>query len=133
MLERLRSGGVRNASRPPPRFEVASRHDSGGFVPAVDARWFDASGVWSTPPEHWTDEVEERVGAVALRAQILSVLAQMPARQRAVVMLRDVDGLRGDEICVVLGLTPANERMLLHRGRSLLRRALDDTLTRETE
>ena len=52
----------------------------------------------------------------------------MPERQRAVVMLRDVDGLRSDEVCQVLDLTPANERVLLHRGRSRLRQALEDEI-----
>jgi RNA polymerase sigma-70 factor (ECF subfamily) len=52
----------------------------------------------------------------------------MPERQRAVVMLRDVDGLRSDEVCEVLALTPANERVLLHRGRSRLRAALEETM-----
>ncbi len=61
-------------------------------------------------------------------SRIWSPLAAMPARQRAVVMLRDVDGLRGDEVCEVLALTPANERVLLHRGRSRLRQALEDRI-----
>jgi RNA polymerase sigma-70 factor (ECF subfamily) len=52
----------------------------------------------------------------------------MPARQRAVVMLRDVDGLRGDEVCEVLALSSANQRVLLHRGRSQLRQALEDAV-----
>ena len=54
---------------------------------------FDATGAWSSPPEHWVDDVEERIGAAALRRPIRAALAAMPARQRAVVMLRDVDGL----------------------------------------
>jgi RNA polymerase sigma-70 factor (ECF subfamily) len=52
----------------------------------------------------------------------------MPARQRAVVMLRDVDGLRADEVCELLELSRANERVLLHRGRSRLRQALEDAI-----
>jgi RNA polymerase sigma-70 factor (ECF subfamily) len=43
-------------------------------------------------------------------------------------MLRDVDGLRSDEVCHVLDLSPANERVLLHRGRSRLRQALEDKI-----
>lgn len=101
-------------------------------MPAVDAGRFGPSGAWSTPPQEWTEEVEDRIGATALRAQILSALAAMPARQRAVVMLRDVDGLRSDEVCDVLGVTAANERVLLHRGRSRLRAALEDTITGAT-
>jgi len=95
---------------------------------AVDAGRFDAGGAWATPPEHWVDDLEERLGAAALRDQILAALAEMPERQRAVVMLRDVDGLDSNEVCEVLALTAANERVLLHRGRSRLRQALEDVV-----
>ena len=121
LVNRARTAGSREA-----RSVAAS--GSEGFVAAVDASRFDSAGAWSSPPEQWVDDVEERVGAEALRKQILAALAQMPARQRAVVMLRDVDGLRSDEVCQVLDLTPANERVLLHRGRSRLRQALEDTI-----
>jgi len=121
LCNRARSVGSREA-----RSVAAS--DSEGFVAAVDSSRFDSSGAWSSPPEPWTDAVEERIGAAALRDQILAALAQMPERQRAVVMLRDVDGLRSDEVCDVLALTPANERVLLHRGRSRLRQALEDQM-----
>lgn len=121
LVNRARSTGTREA-----RSVAAS--DSQGFVAAVDAARFDSSGAWSAPPEQWVDDLEERIGAEALRDQILAALTQMPERQRAVVMLRDVDGLRSDEVCQVLELTPANERVLLHRGRSRLRQALEDEL-----
>lgn len=114
LVNRARSIGTREA-RSVPASDGA----------AVDASRFDSSGAWSSPPEPWTEAVEERIGAASLRAEILVALAQMPARQRAVVMLRDVDDLRSDEVCEILALTPANERVLLHRGRSRLRQALE--------
>lgn len=119
LVNRARSAGVREARSVP----VSDR-----AVVAVDPSRFDASGAWSSPPEQWVDDLEDRVGAVALRGEILAALAEMPARQRAVVLLRDVDGLRSDEVCDVLDLTPANERVLLHRGRSRLRQRLEDTI-----
>lgn len=118
LVNRARSTGVHEARTVPSDVAVA----------AVDASRFDASGAWSAPPEPWTEEIESRVGAEALRSEILAALAGMPERQRAVVMLRDVDGLRSDEVCQVLALTPANERVLLHRGRSHLRAALEETI-----
>ena len=119
LVNRARSVGTREA-----RSIAAS--DSENFVAAVDASRFDSSGAWSSPPEQWVDDLEDRIGAEALRDQILAALVAMPERQRAVVMLRDVDGLRSDEVCQVLDLTAANERVLLHRGRSRLRQALED-------
>lgn len=118
LVNRARSTGVREA-RTIPRADP---------TPAVDAARFDSSGGWATPPEQWVDDVEERVGAEALRGVIRSTLEELPARQRAVVMLRDIDGLHSDEVCQVLDLSPANERVLLHRGRSRLREALEATI-----
>ena len=118
LVNRARTTGVREAR------SVASDD----IVAAVDSSRFDASGAWSSPPDLWIEDVEERVGAGALRQELLQALSQMPERQRAVVMLRDVDGLRSDEVCEVMSLTPANERVLLHRGRSRLRQALEDRI-----
>lgn len=53
-------------------------------------------------------------------------LDQLPARQRAVVGLRDVHGLSAEEVCDALGVSPANQRVLLHRGRARLRQLLED-------
>jgi len=118
LVNRARSAGTREARSIPSDTAAA----------AVDPSRFDASGAWSTPPQPWSDAVEERLGAAALRDEILAALTAMPERQRAVVMLRDVDGLRSDEVCQVLALTPAKERVLLHRGRSRLRQALETTI-----
>ncbi len=96
--------------------------------PAVDHSRFDTSGAWSAPPEHWVEDVENRLAAGALRGALLAALAELPDRQRAVVMLHDVDGLDSDEVCQVLSLTTGNQRVLLHRGRSHLRQALEDEI-----
>jgi RNA polymerase sigma-70 factor (ECF subfamily) len=100
----------------------------GDAEPAVDHARFGADGAWSLPPHHWVEDVEDRVGATALRGTLRAALTAMPAQQRAVVMLRDVDGLDSDEVCDVLALTPGNQRVLLHRGRSRLRQALEDEI-----
>jgi RNA polymerase sigma-70 factor (ECF subfamily) len=61
---------------------------------------------------------------------VASVLAraldELPPRQRAVVGLRDVHGFTADEVCAALELSAANQRVLLHRGRAQLRRALEE-------
>jgi RNA polymerase sigma-70 factor (ECF subfamily) len=63
--------------------------------------------------------------AEGLAAQIQQSLQELPTRQREVVMLRDVDGLSGQEVCDALEISEANQRVLLHRGRSRLRAALE--------
>ena len=55
-------------------------------------------------------------------------LAELPERQRAVVELRDVHGFDCEEVCELLDLTAANQRVLLHRGRAKLRGALEGVI-----
>jgi RNA polymerase sigma-70 factor (ECF subfamily) len=93
--------------------------------PAVDPSRFDAAGAWSSPPRHWVEEAEDRLLAAGLRRRLELTLRQLPARQRAIVILRDVDGLSGEEVCEVLEISAANQRVMLHRARSRLRRAVE--------
>jgi RNA polymerase sigma-70 factor (ECF subfamily) len=53
---------------------------------------------------------------------------QLPATQRQVFLLRDVDGLESAEVCDLLGLSEGNQRVLLHRARSRLRGMLEDEI-----
>jgi len=97
----------------------------GDAGPAVDRARFDASGAWMSPPQHWIEDSDDRMLAQALTHPIQTALRALPERQREVVLLRDVDGLSGDEVCEVLEISDANQRVLLHRGRSRLRQALE--------
>jgi DNA-directed RNA polymerase specialized sigma24 family protein len=47
-----------------------------------------------------------------------------PPRQRQVVTMRDVCGMDAEEVCAALNVSPANQRVLLHRARGVLREAL---------
>jgi RNA polymerase sigma-70 factor (ECF subfamily) len=100
----------------------------GDAGPAVDRARFDETGAWMSPPRHWIEDSEDRLLAEGLRESIKASLEELPARQRAVVVLRDVDGLSSREVCEVLDITDANQRVLLHRGRSRLRQALEAEL-----
>ena len=53
-------------------------------------------------------------------------MESLPERQREVVVLRDVEGMSSEEVCAVLEVSEANQRVLLHRGRSRLRRLLEN-------
>jgi RNA polymerase sigma-70 factor (ECF subfamily) len=90
-----------------------------------DAEAFDADGRWAVPPRRWEEESPERLLARAeARAAVEAAVAELPPGQRAVITLRDVEGLESDEICRVLGITPVNQRVLLHRARGRIRAAL---------
>jgi RNA polymerase sigma-70 factor, ECF subfamily len=84
-------------------------------------------GHWATPPRPW-QRPERRLLSLEVREQLKRALAQLPARQRAIVGLRDVDGASAEEVCELLGLSQENQRVLLHRGRSRLRAALEEHL-----
>ncbi len=92
---------------------------------AVDQARFDPTGHWSAPPAHWVDQLEDRLTAEKMVSRIRTAMLDLPARQREVVTLRDIEGLSSDEVCGVLEITEANQRVLLHRGRSRLRQVLE--------
>ena len=92
-----------------------------GQEPSVDPALFAARGHWASFPQRWDDGPEGRVLASELLDLIRAALETLPAAQRAVVMLRDIDGFAASEVCDLLDLTPANQRVLLHRGRGRIR------------
>jgi len=57
-------------------------------------------------------------------ADIEAALADLPPDFRAAVVLCDVEGLSYEEIADVLGLKMGTVRSRIHRGRTLLRKAL---------
>jgi RNA polymerase sigma-70 factor, ECF subfamily len=97
---------------------------------AVDPGRFDASGAWASPPVPWVEQADDRLVAGAVGPALEAALRQLPTRQRRVVAMRDVDGLTSHEVCDVLDITEGNQRVLLHRGRSHLRAALEAELGR---
>lgn len=89
------------------------------FLDEGHPRW---AGHWSQPPEPWrADAVESRETMAAVTAAI----EELPPMQRAVMTMRDVEGLDSDEACRILAISEANQRVLLHRARSKVRRALE--------
>jgi RNA polymerase sigma-70 factor (ECF subfamily) len=94
--------------------------------PAVDPARFGGDGGWADPPEHWIEAAERRMEAGKLADRVRAWIDELPARQREVVLLRDVEGMSSDEVCTVLALTEGNQRVLLHRGRGRLRQLLED-------
>jgi RNA polymerase sigma-70 factor, ECF subfamily len=82
-------------------------------------------GHWSSPPQEW-NAPEERLLGGEIRSVVEQAIEQLPPAQRAVISLRDVEGWPADDVCNALGVTETNQRVLLHRARSKVRRALEE-------
>jgi RNA polymerase sigma-70 factor (ECF subfamily) len=108
LVNRARTRGAREA-RTLPRSPL----EDGTEEPALP--WFCVA----------TDITPER--AVLSREILLQLdraISALPARQRQVVTMREISGMSPEEVCAALGISAANQRVLLHRARAALRAAL---------
>jgi len=100
--------------------------------PAVDPARFTADGRWADPPRRWADDTPE---ALLLRREVREHLEQavqsLPPRQRVVLVLRDIEAMSAAEVCGILEIAETNQRVLLHRARSVLHRAMDSYVSKE--
>jgi RNA polymerase sigma-70 factor (ECF subfamily) len=101
--------------------------------PSVDPERFRGPedrypGHWVTFPSSWAGEPEERLLASETLALVENAIAELPPAQAVVITMRDVEGLGADEVCDTLEISEGNQRVLLHRARSKVRRALEEYL-----
>ncbi|RMH07012.1 MAG: sigma-70 family RNA polymerase sigma factor [Nitrospirae bacterium] len=106
---------------------------SGADEPAVDPARFRQQGLfkhhWAIMPTAWEETTPERLLlSKESRAYIEQAIAALPPGQRQVITLRDIEGFTAQETCNILGITETNQRVLLHRARSKVRRALEQYL-----
>jgi RNA polymerase sigma-70 factor (ECF subfamily) len=122
LVNRARTRGTREARtlpQPPMPPREAPAADDWCPGPERPAAWssIDAHSRWDTSPE------TVALSREALR-QLDRALSALPPRQRTVVTMRDVCGMDAEEVCAALNVSPANQRVLLHRARAVLREAL---------
>jgi RNA polymerase sigma-70 factor (ECF subfamily) len=96
------------------------------FVPADADRW---PRHWASSPPGWGLAPEERLLSSETRSLVHAAINALPPGQRQVVSLRDSRGWTAQEVCNVLQISENNQRVLLHRGRARVRRALERYLT----
>ena len=119
-----------------PLSAVAADEDTG---PTVDPSRFRDPGDpewprhWTSAgtPRRWDTDPEAEVIRGETRGLVSAAVEALPPRQRQVVVLRDVQGFDSGEVCELLGMTPENQRVLLHRGRAKVRAALEVYYARE--
>ena len=123
LINKAKTRGVRDARTLP---GLGADDDHGPTVDPARFRGADDPypGHWRSSPPAWPSPEDDAVAAET-RRQLAAALAGLPARQRVVVTLRDVAGHTSDEVCELLSISAANQRVLLHRGRAALRATLE--------
>jgi RNA polymerase sigma-70 factor, ECF subfamily len=123
----MRTGARERRSQPFAAFAEAE-HSAGPsvaperFLPA-DHKLFP--GHWVLMPTRWPTP-EDGLLAGETREVIARAIAELPAAQRTVIGLRDVEGWSSEEVSEALGISPGNQRVLLHRARSRVRNAIEE-------
>jgi RNA polymerase sigma-70 factor (ECF subfamily) len=126
LINKAKTRGRREGRSVP--FTALERDD-----PAVDPGRFRGPGEiypghWRSSPAGWgaaADVVtqDRETLRVAMRA-----IAGLPPAQQTVIRMRDVEGWDAEDVCSALEISPANQRVLLHRARSRVRAALEEHL-----
>ncbi|MFB9962312.1 RNA polymerase sigma factor [Sinosporangium siamense] len=110
-------------------FDGAPEHDGAPAADRPDRRFHGAGGpspgAWREPPARWPTPEGEALAAET-RDRLAAALAELPPRQRTVITLRDVEGCTSEEVCEILAISAANQRVLLHRARASVRGRLSD-------
>jgi RNA polymerase sigma-70 factor, ECF subfamily len=123
LVNRAKTRGTRERRTVP--FAALAGPETDGDEPAVDPSRFATEGFWGTPPRRWDEDPEAALdGAEALRIA-REAIEKLPEMQRRVITLRDLEGFPSEEVRNVLGITETNQRVLLHRARAKVRRALE--------
>lgn len=130
LVRRARSMAAKDARRRGLPLEPEDPETNGGsgeWEPGGGKR-----GLWQARPAPWG--LEDPAAIFQTREAYLVIAAALealPSNQRRVVLLRDVEDLDPAEICNMLEISETNQRVLLHRGRARVRRALDAYLQGE--
>jgi len=136
LLNQARQHG-RRERRSLPFAALRRVREEGRDEPAVPPAAFQGwngrrPGWWVVPPAR-PEAPGERLEAEALRHALTAAIAELPPRQREVLTMRDVIGLPAAEVCTVLGVSEGNQRVLLHRARSRVRRKVEGHLTGQAQ
>jgi len=129
LANQTRRLAVRERRQPQACTDAPRFGDPSGEAPAGEDREpaMGRNGMWEMPPTPWglVDPEAAMLGREVL-AVVQTALDGLPESQRQVVLLRDVEGVGANDVCNILGVSDTNLRVLLHRGRARIRRALDE-------
>jgi RNA polymerase sigma-70 factor, ECF subfamily len=92
------------------------------FQPPYHPLW---PGGWLTPPSAWEILPEDHFLMDELTGCIRQGLNTLSENQRAILVLRDLEGWSSEEVCNVFNISETNQRVLLHRARSKVRQMIE--------
>lgn len=95
--------------------------------PSAGLPRFDETGHRVAPRRRWR-ELDERDPRV--HAAVRGAIESLPEGHRAVLLLRDVEGMEIAAIATMLGVTPNAIKIRVHRARQALREMLDEGFER---
>ena len=86
---------------------------------------FDDRGGWNYQPSEWTTNPSLIFQQQEFWQILKTCLSELPPRLNQAFTLRELDGLSAEEVRKILGVTPTNGGVMLHRARMRLRECLE--------
>jgi RNA polymerase sigma-70 factor (ECF subfamily) len=129
LINRARTRGERESRMVSFAAMAGQRGDAD--TPTVEASRFLGAedganaGHWAVQPQQWNMTPEQAALSGECLAHIERAIAALPPAQRQVIILRDMQGCTGEEVCNILGVSETNCRVLLHRARAKVREAME--------
>src|SRR5262249_33954861 len=111
-------------------FSALASADAAAAEPSVDAARFLSRDhgrlpfYWVSDPTQWP---EDALLAAEVRSVVEAAVQQLPDGQRVVTTLRARGGWDPGEVCAAPEISEGNQGVLLHRARSHVREALDES------
>jgi RNA polymerase sigma-70 factor (ECF subfamily) len=128
ILVNLCRSRLRRRSRLIPFSSLLRRDGRDPRRPTVDPDRFGTDGSWTSIPDSWAEVPEEKLLGRETQEMVLAAIDALPAKQREVILLRDVAGWSAEEVRTLLEISDANQRVRLHRARTAVRSALEEYL-----
>ena len=127
LVNRARTRAQRDGRLVP--FSSFAGPDDESDEPAVDPARFYGSGQlaghWISMVQSWDELPEENLLSDETRECVRAAIERLPANQRTVITLRDIEGWDAPDVCAALEISEANQRVLLHRARGKVRQAIE--------
>ncbi len=115
----------RKSVREIPSTDLTNEDDS------LEMDLFDEKGRWMTPPRDWDVIPSKALEDKEFWRVFQDCLDGLTSALRNVFTMKEIDGMKGEEICKILGISATNLWVILHRSRGRLRKCLESNWFRE--